>query len=426
MGTNYQFETKAIHAGAAPDPITGSRQTPIHLTTSYQFKSSEHAANLFALKEFGYIYSRLHNPTVAVLEQRLASLEGGVFAVATNSGHAAQLIALFNLLESGDEFVAAKKLYGGSINQFSKSFKQFGWNVKFFDESNPESLNSLITDKTKAVFIESVTNPEGNLVDIEAIANIAHKHNIPLLVDNTVATPYLINPIQFGADIVIHSTTKFLSGQGTVLGGIIIDSGKFPFEKFGNKFPLLNNPDSSYNQLVFTKAFGNLGFSVRAIAVGLRDLGCQQSAFDAFITLNGIETLSLRIQQHAKNAAFVAQWLSKHPKISWVSHPSTKPETDLHKKYGQKGFSSVFTFKLKNGTLEQGVKFVESLKLFSHLANIGDTRSLVIHPASTTHSQLSEENKILAGAGPELIRLSIGIENQIDLIQDLEQALEKV
>ncbi len=426
MLENVSFETLLVHAGAQADSITGARQTPIFATSSYQFKNSEHAANLFALKEFGYIYSRLHNPTVAVLEQRLAALEGGIFGVATASGHAAQLLALFNLLEPNDEIIAARKLYGGTLNQFNSSFKQFGWQVRYFDESDPQTLLNVITTKTKAIFIESVTNPQGNLVDIELIASLAHQNHLPLIVDNTVATPYLINPIQFGADIVIHSTTKFLTGNGSVLGGVIIDSGNFDFSAYPDKYPLLNAPVPSYNHISFTKTFGKLAFSVRAIAVGLRDLGAQQSPFHAFITLQGVETLALRMRKHSENGIQVAQWLANHPKIASVSHPVLQGSNALINKYAKKGFSSVFTFNFKNSTLEQGVKFVESLQLFSHLANIGDTRSLVIHPASTTHSQLSVEDKIKAGAGPDLIRLSIGIEDIQDILKDLEQALALV
>lgn len=422
----HKFETLAIHAGGQPDPTTGARQTPIYQTASYVFKDTEHAANLFALKELGFIYSRLTNPTVSALQERLAALEGGVGAVATASGHAAQQLAFLNLLQSGDEFIASTKLYGGSINQFKNSFKQFGWKVNFVDTENLEVVKSAINEKTKFIFVESLANPGGVVTDVEALAKVAHDAGIPLLVDNTLATPYLSNPIKHEADIVFNSTTKFLSGNGTTIGGSVVDSGNFDWSQ-NDKFPLLTQEDPSYHGLKFHDACGNLAFTFRSIAIGLRDLGACQSPFNAFLTLNGIETLPLRIERHVENAQKVAEFLEKHPKIEWVSYaglPSSKYH-NLAKKYLPKGAGSIFTFGVKGG-FEAGKTIVEGVELFSHLANIGDTRSLIIHPSSTTHAQLTDEQKKLAGAGDDVIRVSIGIENIDDIIADLEQVLAKI
>ncbi|MBP2291190.1 O-acetylhomoserine aminocarboxypropyltransferase [Azospirillum rugosum] len=420
----FGFETRAIHAGAAPDPATGARQTPIYQTTSFVFDDVDDAASLFNLQKVGFIYSRLTNPTVAVLEERLANLEGGAGATATSSGHAAQLLALFPLMEPGDEVVASQKLYGGSLNQLGISFpRAFGWKSIFVDTDNPENVRAAITPKTKAIFVESLANPGGVVTDIEAIAKIADDAGIPLIVDNTLATPYLINPIQWGATLVVHSTTKFLSGNGTSVGGVVIDSGKFDWTKSG-KFPALSEPDAGYHGLKFHETFGHLAFTIHGHAVGLRDLGPSQAPLNAFLTLNGIETLPLRMQRHSDSALKVAQFLEGHPAVSWVSYAGLESSkyNGLAKKYLPRGAGAVLTFGVKGG-FDAGVKVVENVQLLSHLANIGDSRSLVIHPSSTTHRQLSPEAQAKAGAGPEVIRLSIGLETVEDIIADLDRAL---
>ncbi|HYD29779.1 MAG TPA: O-acetylhomoserine aminocarboxypropyltransferase [Azospirillaceae bacterium] len=418
------FETRAIHAGGAPDPTTGARVAPIYQSTSFVFDDVEDAAALFNLQKLGYIYSRLTNPTVSALGEKLAALEGGVGAVVTSSGHAAQMLALLPLLSPGEEFIASKKLYGGSINQFANTFpRRFGWKAVFVDTDEPENIRRAITSKTKAIFIESLANPGGVVSDIEAIARIAEGAQIPLIVDNTLATPYLNNPIAHGAHIVVHSTTKFLSGHGNSVGGVVIDSGTFDWTKAG-KFPALTEPEPGYHGLKFHETFGNLAYTFYGIAVGLRDLGPSQAPLNAFLTLTGVETLALRMERHVANAQKVAEYLEKHPAVSWVSYaglPSSK-YNELARKYLPKGAGAVFTFGIKGG-YQAGVKMVESVKLFSHLANIGDTRSLIIHPSSTTHRQLPEETQIAAGAGPEVVRLSVGIESVEDIIADLEQAL---
>ncbi|MCG5239077.1 O-acetylhomoserine aminocarboxypropyltransferase [Azospirillum doebereinerae] len=423
---SFGFETRAIHAGAAPDPATGARQTPIYQTTSFVFEDVDDAASLFNLQKVGFIYSRLTNPTVAVLEERLANLEGGAGATATSSGHAAQLLALFPLMAPGDGVVASQKLYGGSINQIGSSFpRAFGWQPTFVDTDNPENVRAAITEKTKAIFVESLANPGGVVTDIEAIARIADDAGIPLIVDNTLATPYLINPIQWGATLVVHSTTKFLSGNGTSVGGAVIDSGTFDWSKSG-KYPALSEPDAGYHGLRFHETFGHLAFTIHGHAVGLRDLGPSQAPLNAFLTLNGIETLPLRMQRHVENAQKVAEFLESHPAVGWVSYAgldSSKYHA-LAKKYLPKGAGAVLTFGVKGG-YDAGVKLVEGVELFSHLANIGDSRSLIIHPSSTTHRQLSAEGQATAGAGPDVIRLSIGLESVEDIIADLDQALTK-
>jgi O-acetylhomoserine (thiol)-lyase len=418
------FDTLAIHAGAAPDAATGARATPIYQTTSFVFDDVDHAASLFGLQAFGNIYSRIGNPTCAVLEERVAALEGGTAALAVASGHAAQVLVFHALLQPGDEFVAAKKLYGGSINQFSHSFKNFGWNVVWADSDDPSTFEAAITSKTKAIFIESIANPGGVIVDIQAIAAIAKKHRIPLIVDNTMATPYLIRPFEYGADIIVHSATKFLGGHGNSIGGLIVDGGSFNFAG-DDRYPMLSKPRPEYGGMVLGETFGNFGFAIACRVLGLRDLGPALSPFNAFMILTGIETLPLRMQRHSDNALAVAEHLSNHSKISWVSYPGLRSDRyyNLAKQYCPKGAGAVFTFGLKGG-YEAGVKLVSNLKLFSHLANIGDTRSLVIHPASTTHRQLTDEQKTQAGAGPEVVRLSIGIEDKEDLIDDLNQALD--
>lgn len=420
------IETLAVHAGAQPDPATGARATPIYQTTAFVFDDADHAASLFGLKAFGNIYTRITNPTNAVLEERVAALEGGTAALAVASGHAAQLLVFHTLMQPGDNFVASNKLYGGSINQFGQSFKSFDWRVRWADGTDPAAFEAQIDARTKAIFIESIANPGGIISDITAIAEIAHKHGIPLIVDNTLASPYLIRPIEHGADIVIHSATKFLGGHGNSMGGIIVDGGTFDWSKSG-KYPLLSEPRSEYNGIVLHETFGNFAFAIAARVLGLRDLGPALSPFNAFLIATGIETLPLRMQRHVDNTLEVAKCLKYHEKISWVSYAGLPddPYNALQKKYSPHGGGAVFTFGLKGG-YDAGVKLVENLELFSHLANIGDTKSLVIHPASTTHRQLGDAQKIAAGAGPDVVRLSIGIENVADIIADLEQALAKV
>ncbi|MDQ1185741.1 O-acetylhomoserine aminocarboxypropyltransferase [Agrobacterium larrymoorei] len=420
------FSTLAIHAGAQPDPTTGARATPIYQTTAYAFRDSDHAAALFGLKEFGNIYTRIMNPTQAVLEERVAALEGGTAALAVASGHAAQLLVFHTLLQSGDNFVAARQLYGGSINQFGHSFQNFGWQVRWADAADPANFEAQIDERTKAIFIESLANPGGTFVDIAAIAEVAHKHGLPLIVDNTMASPYLIRPIEHGADIVVHSLTKFLGGHGNSMGGIIVDGGTFDWSA-SDKFPALSQPRPEYSGVVLHQTFGNFAFAIATRVLGLRDLGPSISPFNAFLILTGIETLPLRVQRHSDNALAVARWLKAHSKIGWV-HYAGLEESDNHalqQRYSPKGAGSVFTFGVKGG-YQAGKSLVEGLQLFSHLANIGDTRSLVIHPASTTHAQLTPEQQVAAGAGPDVVRLSIGIEDVKDIIADLEQSLAKI
>ncbi|MGO4450122.1 O-acetylhomoserine aminocarboxypropyltransferase [Phyllobacterium sp. TAF24] len=419
------IETLAVHAGAQPDPATGARATPIYQTTAFVFDDADHAASLFGLKAFGNIYTRITNPTNAVLEERVAALEGGTAALAVASGHAAQLLVFHTLMQPGDNFIASKKLYGGSINQFGQSFKSFDWLVRWAEPDDLASFEAQIDDRTRAIFIESFANPGGIVTDIEAIAEIAHKHGLPLIVDNTLASPYLIRPIEHGADIIVHSMTKFLGGHGNSMGGVIVDCGTFDWSKSGN-YPLLSEPRSEYNGIVLHETFGNFAFAIACRVLGLRDLGPALSPFNAFQILTGIETLPLRMQRHADNALKVAEWLSTHEKVAWVSYAGlpNDPYHALQQKYAPRGAGAVFTFGLKGG-YEAGVKLVEHLQLFSHLANIGDTKSLIIHPASTTHRQLSDAQKVAAGAGPDVVRLSIGIETVEDLISDLDQALTK-
>ena len=418
-----KFETLSVHAGAAPDPTTGARVTPIYQTSGYVFDDADHAAELFNLQAFGNIYSRLTNPTNAVLEERVATLEGGATGLAVSSGHAAQLIVFHTLMQPGDEFLASTRLYGGSVTQFSQSFKKFDWNAIFVDPKDPEDFKKALTPKCKAIFIESLANPGGVMTDIEAIAKIAHDAGIPLIVDNTLATPYHCRPIEWGADIVVHSATKFLCGHGNSMGGMIVDSGTFDWSA-SDKFPTLSQPNESYHGLKFHETFGQLGFGIACRALGLRDLGPALSPFNAFMILTGIETLPLRMERHSENALKVAEYLKNHDKVSWVSYAGLKgdPYYELGQKYLNGGAGAVLTFGIKGG-YEAGVKVVETVELFSHLANIGDTRSLIIHPSSTTHRQLSEEQQVAAGAGPDVVRLSIGIENVEDIIADLEQAI---
>jgi O-acetylhomoserine (thiol)-lyase len=417
------FSTLAIHAGAQPDPTTGARATPIYQTTSYVFDDVDHAASLFGLQTFGNIYTRIGNPTTAVLEERVAALEGGTAGLATASGHAAQVLAMHVIMTPGDEFVASKKLYGGSINQFNHSFKSFGWNVVWADPDDISTFERAITPKTKAIFIESIANPGGVITDIESVSAIAKKAGIPLIVDNTLATPYLCRPIEYGADIVIHSLTKFLGGHGNSIGGMIVDAGTFNWSREG-RYPMLSEPRPEYQGIVLHETFGNFAFAIACRVLSLRDLGPAISPFNAFLILTGIETLPLRMQKHSDNAKAVAEYLATHKDVAWVSYPGLAGDryAALAKKYCPKGAGAVFTFGLKGG-YEAGVKLVSNVRLFSHLANIGDTRSLIIHPASTTHRQLSDEQKVQAGAGPDVVRLSVGIEDKDDIIADLEQAL---
>lgn len=422
----YGFATRTIHAGAQPDPVTGARAVPIYQTTSYVFDDVEHASDLFNLQTFGFIYSRLTNPTVSVLEERIANLEGGRAAVCAGSGHAAQFLTFFTLLEPGDEFIASRNLYGGSITQFGVSFKRLGWNCNFVDCTKPEEIKAAITPKTKAIFIEVLANPGGVVLDLEVIAMIAKDAGIPLIVDNTLATPYLCRPIEWGADIVCHSMTKFLQGHGTSVGGVIVESGKFDWtcSNGGPGYPTMTEPDPAYHGLTFYETFGNFGFTMKARAVALRDFGPALSPTNAFNTLTGTETLHVRMDRHVENAMKVATFLEGHPAVAWVSYAGLKssPYHDLAKKYLPKGAGAVFTFGLKGG-FEAGVKMVEKINIFSHLANIGDTKSLILHPASTTHRQLTNEQRQAAGATDETIRLSIGLEDADDLIRDLDQAM---
>ena len=419
----YGLETLSIHAGARPEPVTGARNTPIYQTTSYVFEDVEHAADLFNLQTFGFIYSRITNPTVAVLEERVAALEGGRAAVCAASGHAAQFLAFFTLLEPGDEFISSTNLYGGSITQFGHSFKRLGWTCHFVDPSDPENFRKALTPKCKAIFIEVLANPGGVILDVEPIAAIANEAGIPLIVDNTMATPYLFRPLEWGADLVIHSTTKFLSGHGTSMGGAVIESGKFDWAKDG-KFPTMTEPDPAYHGLTFYETFGDFGFTMKARTVALRDFGPAMSPANAFYTITGIETLPLRMERHVANALKVAAYLEAHETVDWVSYAglTSSPYHELARKYLPRGAGSVFTFGLKGG-YEAGVRLVEGVNLFSHLANVGDTRSLILHPASTTHRQLSDEQRDAAGAGPDVIRLSIGLETADDLLRDLDQGL---
>ena len=417
------FATLAIHAGAKPDPTTKARATPIYQTTSFVFEDADHAASLFGLQAFGNIYSRIMNPTNGVLEERIATLEGGTAAVAVASGHAAQHLVFHALMSPGDEFIASKKLYGGSINQFNHAFKNFDWRVKWADPDDLSSFEAALSPKTKAIFIESIANPGGVVTDIAAIAKIAAKAHVPLVVDNTLASPYLVRPLEHGADIVVHSATKFLGGHGNSIGGLIVDGGSFDWLA-DDKFPTLSQPRAEYGGMTLGQSFGNFAFAIATRVLGLRDLGPSLAPFNAFLILTGIETLPLRMQRHCENAMAVAQFLQSHPAVKAVNYAGLPDDkyNALAKVYCPNGAGAVFTFALKGG-YEAGVVLVKSLKLFSHLANVGDTRSLVIHPASTTHRQLTDDQRIIAGAGPDVVRLSVGLEDVKDLIADLDQAL---
>lgn len=418
------LETLAVQAGVEPDPTTKARVTPIYQTTSFVFDSPEHAAALFNLEEFGNIYTRLMNPTNGALEGKIAAMEGGAAALATASGHSAQFLAFHTLMEPGCHIVASKRLYGGSLNQIGHSFKKMAWESTFVDADDPANVAAAITDKTRAVFIESLANPGGVVQDIAAIAKAAHARDVPLIVDNTMATPILCRPIEYGADVVVHSATKFLGGHGNSLAGVIVDAGNFDWAKSG-KYPYLSQPNASYHGKVFTEAFGNIAFILACRALGMRDLGPQLAPMNAFLVLTGMETLALRMERHCSNALALAKWLQAHPKVTWVNYaalPGDKYHGLARRYMGGKG-GGVFTFGLKGGH-KAGVKLVSSVKMFSHLANLGDTRSLIIHPASTTHSQLSRDELIEAGAGPDVVRVSVGIEHIDDIIADLSQALD--
>jgi O-acetylhomoserine (thiol)-lyase len=424
MSNGQAFDTLQIHGGAAPDPATGARQTPIYQTTVYVFRDAAHAAALFGLKEVGYIYSRLTNPTVAALQTRIAMLEGGAGAVCCSSGHAAQIMALFPLMAPGRNIVASNRLYGGTITQFTQTFKRFGWSTKFVDFDDLDAVKAAIDGDTRAIFCETIANPGGYVTDLPAIAKVADTAGIPLIVDNTTATPWICRPIEHGATLVVHSMTKYLTGNGTVTGGVIVDSGKFDWSA-SDKFPSLSQPEPAYHGLKFHETFGALAFTFHGIAVGLRDLGMTLNPQAAHYTLMGIETLSLRMAKHVANAQTISRWLEKHPAVGTVTYPGldTSPYKARAASICPKGPGALFTVQLKGG-YDACLKFVSSLKLFSHVANLGDARSLVIHSASTTHSQLTADQQIAAGAAPDVVRLSIGIEDPNDLIADLDQALK--
>ena len=429
---NLHFDTLQLHAGQVVDPTTNSRAVPIYQTTSYVFNNSEHAANLFGLKEFGNIYTRLMNPTTDVFEKRIAALEGGVAALATSSGQAAQFIALTNILQAGDNFVSTSYLYGGTYNQFKVQFKRLGIDVKFVDGDKPADFEKLVDEKTKAIYLETIGNPKFNIPDFDAIAAVAKKHDIPLIVDNTFgAGGYLFRPIEHGANIVVESATKWIGGHGTSIGGVIVDAGNFNWAN--GKFPQFTEPSEGYHGLIFWDVFGtpgpfgNIAFIIRARVEGLRDYGSSISPFNAFLLLLGLETLSLRVQKHVDNALEIAQWLSKHPKVEYVDYPGLKdsPYYELATKYLKHGYGGVLSFKVKAGK-DAADKLVNSLKLISHLANVGDAKTLIIHPASTTHQQLSEKEQLSSGVIPGSLRLSVGIENIEDIKNDLEQAMSLI
>ncbi len=424
-GPTYGFDTLQIHAGARPDPATGARQTPIYQSTAYVFRDADHAAALFNLQEVGFIYSRLTNPTVAVLQERVATLEGGVGAVCCSSGHAAQIMALFPLMGPGCNVVASTRLYGGTVTQFSQTIKRFGWSATFVDTDDLDAVKAAIDENTRAVFCESIANPGGYVTDIRALADVADEAGIPLIVDNTSATPYLCRPIEHGATLVVHSTTKYLTGNGTVTGGCIVDSGKFDWSA-NDKFPSLSEPEQAYHGLKFHETFGPLAFTFHGIAIGLRDLGMTMNPQAAHYTLMGIETLSLRMERHVENAQKIAAWLEADDRVDYVTYAGlpSSPYHDRVKAQYPRGAGALFTFAVKGG-YDACIKLVNALEIFSHVANLGDTRSLIIHSASTTHRQLSPEQQEAAGASPNVVRVSIGIEDANDLIADLDQALAK-
>lgn len=420
----YSLETLAVHAGQQLDPTTLSRAVPIYQTTSYGFRDTEHAANLFALKEFGNIYTRIMNPTSDVFEQRVAALEGGAAALAVASGQAAITYSIFNIAGAGDEIVSAASLYGGTYNLFSTTLPKLGITVKFVDPSDPENFRAAITPKTKAVFAETIGNPRGDILDISAVASIAHENGIPLIVDNTFATPFLCRPLDHGADIVLHSATKFIGGHGTSIGGIVVDGGKFDWKSSG-KFAGLTEPDPSYHGVVYTDAVGPIAYIIKMRVQLLRDMGAALAPFNSFMFLQGLETLHLRMERHSSNALAVAKFLEKHPAVDWVSYAGLEshPSYDKAQKYLPNGQGAIMTFGIKGG-VEAGKKVINAVKLFSHLANVGDSKSLIIHPASTTHQQLSEADQVAAGVQPGMIRLSVGTEGIKDILGDLDQALQ--
>jgi len=420
----FGFETLCLHAGQQPDPTTGSRAVPIYQSTAYVFDSTDHAASLFNLQTFGNIYTRIMNPTNAVFEERMAALEGGRGALAVASGMAAQMVAILTIMEAEDELVSSSTLYGGTYSQFDVSFRKLGINTKFVNPDEPENFKKAITKKTKAIFAETIGNPLINVLDIEAVASIAHEAGIPLIVDNTFATPYLCRPFEFGADIIVHSATKFICGHGTSIGGVIVESGKFPWDN-GN-FPVMMEPSKAYHGVRFYETFGDFGYIMKARVETLRTFGPALSPFNSFLFIQGLETLHLRMERHCSNALAVAKFLKDHPAVTWVNYPglTDNPYHELAKRYLPKGAGSIFTFGI-NGGKEAGVRFIESVQLLSHLANVGDAKTLVIHPASTTHRQLTEEEQLTAGVTPDMIRISVGLETIDDIIWDIEQALDK-
>ena len=420
----FGFETLCLHAGHLPDPTTGSRAVPIYQATAYVFDSTDHAASLFNLQTFGNIYTRIMNPTNAVFEERIAALEGGRGALALASGMAAQMVAIFTIMEAGDELVSSSTLYGGTYSQFDVSFRKLGIHTKFVNPDEPENFRKAITKKTKAIFAETIGNPLINVLDIEAVAKIAREAGIPLIVDNTFATPYLCRPIEHGADIIVHSATKFICGHGTSIGGVIVESGKFPWDN-GN-FPVMMEPSKGYHGVRFYETFGDFGYIMKARVETVRTFGPCISPFNSFLFLQGLETLPLRMERHCANALAVAKFLKEHPAVTWVNYPGfpDSPYYSLARKYLPRGVGSILTFGIKGGN-EAGIKFIESVQLLSHLANVGDAKTLVIHPASTTHRQLTEEEQLEAGVTPDMIRLSIGLETLDDILWDIDQALEK-
>ncbi|MGH7800684.1 MAG: O-acetylhomoserine aminocarboxypropyltransferase/cysteine synthase family protein [Thermodesulfobacteriota bacterium] len=420
----FGFETLCLHAGHLPDPTTGSRAVPIYQSTAYVFDSTDHAASLFNLQTFGNIYTRIMNPTNAVFEERMAALEGGRGALALASGMAAQMVAIFTIMEAGDELVSSSTLYGGTYSQFDVSFRKLGIHTKFVNPDEPENFRKAITKKTKAIFAETIGNPLINVLDIEAVAKIAHEAGIPLIIDNTFPTPYLCRPIEYGADIIVHSATKFICGHGTSIGGVIVESGKFPWDN-GN-FPVMMEPSKGYHGVRFYETFGDFGYIMKARVETLRTFGPALSPFNSFLFIQGLETLNLRMERHCSNALAAAKFLKDHPAVTWVNYPglTDNPYHELAKRYLPKGASSIFTFGIKGGK-EAGVRFIENVQLLSHLANVGDAKTLVIHPASTTHRQLTEEEQLTAGVTPDMIRISVGLETIDDIIWDIEQALDK-
>ena len=419
----YGFETRCLHAGQIPDAATGSRATPLYQTAAYVFDSTDHAASLFNLQTFGNVYSRMSNPTTAVFEERMASLEGGRAAVAVGSGMAAQMTALLTLLAQGDELVSARTLYGGSYSQFDVTFRRMGINTIFVDPDDPASFRDAITDRTKVLYIETIGNPANNLIDIEAVAKIAHDAGLPLMVDNTFATPFLCRPFEFGADIIVHSATKFICGHGTSIGGVIIESGKFPWDN--GKFPEMTEPSKGYHGIRFYETFGDFGFITKCRLETLRTLGPSLSPFNSFLFLQGLETLHIRMERHVQNAVKVAEYLQNHDAITWVKYAGLpdNPYFELAMKYLPKGAGAILTFGIKGGQ-SAGVKFIENVEFLSHLANVGDAKTLIIHPASTTHRQLNDEEQIAAGVTPDMVRISVGLETIDDILWDIEQALQ--